>query len=404
LRAFKIILVLTGVALFWSAPAIAQAIGIDLSGLPKVKEYESVPQAQFETTTKPIKEEKPYNDPRLTYELRIPKEWTDNVQAPPAGLDTGKQLLGDNVLVILGRYIAPPKNFERSYITVEAQEMGYEISAQNWFVNFILNNGYSLSALSEKSEREIEALYVHVDKDQTFVVRARVIINGPRLTMIRYYLPQTNYDEEKIEQAQIISTFKLNHEREKTIEKHLEYGFLDQSYFNYPASWNLREKSVLSIERMYALLYQERKDGKASVLDGHIKITVISRLLKTTLPQEIEKFRDDLNIPDYKLGNLIENIEYKYDPSIKNGKAQIYKLVPAAAPRMKDYEFAVAAMEGEDYFYITSLITPSREQDFYMWARNLEAFKVVNQSIRRSNKLPEPDPNDPYFDYLKEAQ
>src|SRR5690606_25253979 len=147
--------------------------------------YEFQPKEQFEAATKAIREETPYNDPRLSYELRLPKGWTDNVQAPPVGIESGAKLLSDSVLVTLGRNTAQPKNFERSYITIEAQELGYEISAQNWFVNFMLGNGFSLSALSERSPREIEALYVQVIEDATYMVRVRVLINGPRLLLVR---------------------------------------------------------------------------------------------------------------------------------------------------------------------------------------------------------------------------
>jgi hypothetical protein len=252
--------------------------------------------------------------------------------------------------------------------------------------------------------REIEALYVALENDVTYVVRTRVIINGSRLVVVRYYLPQENYEEEKVLQAQVMSSFRLLQPSKERIETQETYGFLDQSYFNYPKSWTLKEKSILSIERMSALLTQEMTDRKTQILEGHIKIKVISRLLKTTLAQEIENFRKDLKIPHYSVGKLIENVDYTYDPSIRIGKAQLYRLEPDDKVNMQAYEFLVTVMQGDDYYYITSLITPSREQDFYTWAKNMEAARIVNETMRRNNLIIQYDPNDPYFDYLKEYE
>ncbi len=389
--------------LLLAVPATA-AMGVNVTDIPKLKVYEYPPQAEFEKATKLVVQQNPYDDSYLSYEFRMPSDWTENVQPTPTSTSGNQRFLSNSVLSIIGKYISKPKNLERSTLTVEAQEMGYEINAKNWFINFIINNGYSLNALTEKSEREIEAMYVALQDDSTFVVRARVMINGSRLLVVRYYLPQDNYEEDKVLQAQVVDSFRLTKETKERIEKQETYGFLDQSYFNYPVSWKLKEKSILSIERMSALLTQESLDGKTSILEGHIKINVVSRLLKTTLPQEIDRFRKELKIPRYTIGELIENVDYKYDPSIKAGKAQVYRLVPDDKVNMQNYEFVVTAMQGDDYYYITSMITPSREQDFPLWARNMEAIQIVNESMRRQRMTLEVDPNDPYYDYLKEEQ
>ncbi len=381
------------------APAFA--IGVDLKKIQKLKEYEFIPQAKFEQATKKVDELRPYNEDDLSYTLRLPKNWTDNVQQPVVGA-INQRNLSNSVPDILGRYVGAAKNLERSYLTVEAQKMTYEISAQNWFVNFIMINGLSLTALSEKSSREVEALYVQMEGDRTFIVRARVVVNASKMILVRYYLPQENYEQEKIQQAQIVHSFAVLDPSPEHIEKQATYGFLDQSYFNYPESWTLKERNILSIERMSALLFQASKDEKKVILDGHIKINVISRLLNTTMAEEIQKFRDNLKIKDYSLGDMIETVDYDYDPSIKSGKAQIYELVPSDPVNMKSYEFLVTVMQGDDYYYITSMITPSREQDFYAWAQNMEAARIVNETMRRNNFSLEIDPNDPYYDYLKD--
>jgi hypothetical protein len=389
--------------LFFPAHAEA-AMGVNVDAIPKLMVYDFPPQEEFEKQTKAVDVTNPYDDSYLSYDVRLPKDWSENMQPAPIGAVAGQSLLSSSVLSIISKYISRPKNLQRSTLTIEAQNMVYEISAKNWFINFIINNGFSLSALTERSPREIEAMYVALVNDITYVVRTRVVVNGSRLIVVRYYLPQDNYEEEKMMQAQVMNSFRLTNSSSERIEKQETYGFLDQSYFNYPKSWKLKEKSILSIERMSALLIQETLEEKKFILEGHIKVNVVSRLLKTTLAQEIENFRKELKIPNYSVGDLVENVAYEYDPSIKVAKSQIYKLIPDDKVNMQDYEFLVTAMQGDDYYYITSLITPSREQDFYTWAKNMETARIVNESMRRQNLSLKYDPNDPYYDYLKDVE
>lgn len=309
--------------------------------------------------------------------------------------------LSTSVLAILARYVSPAVNLQRSNIVIEGQRLTYEISAESWFVNFALSNGFTLTALTVQTPRSLDALYVEVEKDRTFVVYARVIINGSDLVLIRYYLPQENFETEKVTQAQIMASFRLLKSSDAPIEPQETYGFLDQSYFNYPKSWELKEKSIFSVERMSATLLQARKENKQSYLEGRIRVEAVSKLLKTDMAKEIARFRNDLKINSYKLGALIETVDYKYDSSMKYGKTQIYALEPEDKINMQPYELLVAAMEGDDYYYIVSLITPSRAQEYFTWARNTETVRVVIESLRRYD-MPKIDPNDPYYDYLKE--
>jgi len=386
-----------------SLPAYAETL--DLKKVPKLKEYAAPNAEEFKKVTRVEKEVLPYNDDYISYEFRIPKKWTGNSELPELKGVDGAQGLSVNVLGILGKYVGAPNNLLRSRIIVEAQDLGYEISAKNWFVNFVLKNGFTLSGFTEHSRSKLEALYVEVQDDQPYVVRTLVLINGPRLIMFRYFLPQENYESEKLGQAQVTSSFKLLNPVNESIEKQKEFGFLDQSYFNYPISWDFAAKPIYSIERMSATMMQKNEKDSPQVLEGQIKLHVISRLLKTTIAEETTKFRDSVKIDNYTIGKFIENLDFAYDKSIRDGKTQVYELVPSDPVSMKSYEFVVSIMQGDDFYYITSLITPSREQDFYNWSRNIEAFRVVTESVRRSNiKIPDIDVKDPYYDYMKEAQ
>ncbi len=387
-------------------PVAAQAQGVDLKKVPSVKESAPLSDADTKSKMKKAREVKPYNKDDLSFEIMVPKDWSDNTQPPPIGPNMD-QKLSNTVLSILGKFVSPPKNLVRSHITIEALELPYEISAQNWVVNYILTSGFSLTEMSEKSDKEIEVVYVQVDRDQAYTVRGRAIINGPTLTIVRYYLPQENQKEDEALQAQVVQSFHMLKPSKEGIEKREQYGFLDQSYFNYPVSWDLKDRNILSIERMSALLSQQsRRETEDDILylDGHIKVSVISKLLKTTLEQEIETFRDELSIPDYTLGKMIEKVEYKYNRDIRSGKAQIYELMPTDPVKMSPYEYLVSVMEGDEYYYFVSMVSPSRDQDFFTWAQNMQAARIVIESMRRQSVSMEEDVNDPYYDYLKQAE
>lgn len=374
------------------------ASGIDVSKIPQLKPPSPDVEKEFVKSAKKIAVDKPYGDDLLSYEISMPAGWGESKGAINSQVD-GK--LSNEVLSIVARYNGPAKNFARSHIVIEAQILKYEMSAQNWFINFVLKNGLTLNAIDVRSSKELEALYVQVDKDNTYVVRTRLIINGSRLVMTRYYLPQENHEEEKIEQALVTRSLKMTKPSAENIEEQRVYGFLDQSYFNYPSSWTLQAKDIFSIERMSVLLYHAYKEEKVSVLEGHIRINVISKLLGTTMDQEVQTFRNSIKIEGYTLGAVIESLRYEYNSEMRNGKAQTYQLVAADPVNRKSYEFLASVMESNDYYYITSMITPSRDEDFPTWAQNIEAFRIINESMRRFD-APKIDPNDPYYNYLKE--
>lgn len=375
---------------------------LDFTEIPKVSEYKDELDKEFDKKTSVFKVEEPYGEKSLGYEIRLPEGWiADSADKRVDDVIAGPKKLSNNVLAILQRYTSPPKNLYRSTAVVEALQLPYGITVKTWFINFALTNGFTLTALTIKSAREMEALYVQVIKDEAYVVRARVLINGNKLIMIRYNLFQDNYAEEQIQQAQVLSSFKLLSEDEAVIESRKTYGFIDQSFFDYPVSWALKERPILTVDRMSVSIMQGQGGTFNNVLQGDMTVNVISRMLDTSLNEEIEYFRKNLQIENYKIGKFIEDVQYKYDASMRSGRAKIYELEPLDPTKLQSYELIVAAMESDNYYYVTSMISPSRNQNYLVWGRNMEAARIVNESVRLNN-MPGIDKNDPYYDYLKE--
>lgn len=382
-------LVLALLSLWIGGAVTSQAAGINVTAIPALTEVEFIPQAEFEAATQLI-DETPFGDEALSFQVRLPKDWRAEV-APPGAVKAGDSL-SNKVLGELARYVSPSRLDLRSYFTLEALEQSYEISARNWLINYLFNNGQTLNALTEKSEQEVEAIYVDVQGDTTYAVRIKAFVNGPRILLARYYVPQQDYQDERVMQAQSIASLTLPHMDASGIEEKKSYGFLDQSYFDYPVSWTLSAPLIKSIERMRAMLYTGEIEGKP---EGQINVYLTSRLLGTELSSEVKRYRDKLiDIPGYALGERIDSYDVPYSKDISFGVTEAYKLVPTPITMMP-YELVVAVMQGDDYYYMVTLLTPARDAEFYTWSRNMRAFRVVVETMRRYNT-----DNDDYYSVL----
>lgn len=361
----------------------AQAGTIDLDNIKPLSEVEFIEEGEFEAQTKLI-EHTPKEDTALSYQVRLPKAWGENTAAPSQMMKSlGQETsLSKNVLGIVARYLSPPKEHMRSYFSVEALELDYEIGARHWFINYVLTNGLSLEQVGAENNREVEAIYIEVDKDVTYVVRVKAVINGARIVMARFAVPQDLYGAERVEQAQVLNSFRLTQRENKGVEALKIHGFLDQSFFDYPASWTLNAPIVRSIDRMRAMLYHGTKVGR---LDGQMNIYLSNIASSTSRAEEIKYYRDKFVIENYELGKYLETVPMEYHKDMKLGMTQVYEMNPQVS-NMINYELWVSVMEGEEYYYIISLLTPARSEEFYTWARNIAAFKMVIKGVRRSDE------------------
>lgn len=358
-------------------------------------EVEFLPVEDFETQTQLI-EETPLQDERLSFSMRLPKDW--KAELAPLGKINFDPGINKKVLREVARYVSPPRFNLRSFFTMQVMELTYEIGAGDWLVYTLLRSGSTINAMTEYSAKEAEALYVIVEGDTTYIVRTKVFLNGPRVVMIKYFVPQDDYKAERTMQGQAIDSFDLTNKETNGIEEYKSYGFLDQSYFDYPSSWTLKSNFIKSIERMKAYIYrgiEERDDGRITDPDGQIRIHLVSKLLNTRLSDEVKAFRDSIEYPGYTLGDVIDAKRYNYHEDMIKGRAEIYALKPQNIT-MIPYELIVSVSEGEDYYYFVSMLSPSRDLEYYDWARNMEAFRIVVESLRRRDKE-----KDDYYEAIK---
>lgn len=373
-----------------AAPQAALAGKINMKNIEALKVPEFMPSDQFNAATLLFKNA-PNNDEKLAYEVRLPKGW---VKEKSTGVnDTDTATLSKSVIQRLDRYVSPAQKHRRSFLTVESQELTYEIGARNWFLNYMETTGYTLEAISapDPENREVEGAYVALERDITYAVRVKTFINGPRVIIVKYFVPVELFQDQRVIQAQSIASFRLTAQKVDQIEERRTHGFLDQAYFDFPISWTLTAQKVVNVERMRAMIYVPGPGGK---LTGQINMYLTSRYIDTTLAKEVAQYRDKFALPNYTIGKKIDGMTLPAHDNMETSKTEIYALTPQKEFMMA-YELWVTLMQSEGYYYIVTMTTPAREAEFYQWARNVRAYEIVTKTARQF---------DPKIDQYKYAQ
>lgn len=381
-----IIFIAGALLLFLSGGPAARAQNIDLNNLKPLENFtKEFSDTDFQARTV-LHEETPMNDKYLSYKIRLPKDWTKSdmpafVEKREENEKDGKKKLNSRVMGTVTKYYGPLHGYVRSRFEVRAIALDYEISARNWFIHYILSNGYALNGLTVISEKKIEGQYVVLEEDVSYIVRVRAEINGPRMVLAMYYVPDRLWDTEKQMQAWALESFAFLSPEISNLEITQTCTFLDLLQFDYPASWRLHASNIFSVDEMKAKLVNSIDD---KTVNGEIEVYAISTHSDTDLAEEVKILSGRLEDRGLKVGKLIplEGI-YKPDEHVTFFKAEAYEANDAGGALL-NHEFWIAVMVEKDYYYLITMITPARDVEFYRWARNIGAFKIVVESIRPS--------------------
>lgn len=334
-----------------------------------------MPEAEFAAATQDI-HETPFDDKFLEYKMRLPKDWTKKTTADMRQLGVNQDVLGE-----IAAYVSPPRIEEaRSEFRVLSLSLSYDIAASHWFLQHVLSNAYNLEGIKEHNEKRVEGLYVVVRNDTTFVVRAVAIKNGRRIILAEFFVPQGEWEAERVLQAQGMASFELMNADESYVQAVKTYKFLDIAEFSYPQRWELRTPTIKSTERMQARMISANRDLK--ILNGQIEVYVVSAGVVESLEDELLNFKKLLEQKGLKLGKLIEvPQDFKFDPTMKFGVVESY-IASNDEKNLLEYELWLAVMSSESYYYFVPMITPMRTQDFNNWSRNVGDFRIVAAHTR----------------------
>lgn len=328
------------------------------------------------------------DDNALNFRLRLPKEW---IELPSPKTENAK--MSSELFQPLTTYLSPARGDIRSRIDVRALDLKHFISAQNWFLNFILLNGGTIDGLLVKSDRRIEAEYTTLEKGNSFTVRAVAEITGHRVVLAEYLVP-TEYEKvEREQQIWTMTSFALTNADTTPIEPVETYTFVDIVKFEYPQSWILYSPPVTTIDRMEASILnlkgtsREFVDVNSMKLNGRIDVKVVSKSLGTTEAIEIADLKKNFEKNMLEIGDLIKNIDdIKFHKLIVKSKIDAYR-IKSSDINLAGYELWVAILESQGRFYILTLITEGREENFFSWAQNTETFRYVLRTLSPVNDV-----------------
>lgn len=335
--------------------------------------YDFLPQDEFDKKTI-FHEVVPQGDKELTFSISLPKDWQESKE-----LSLNSQKVSNKVFGEIAKYHSPSRPIGRSRFTIEAIKIDYEISAMHWFMNFVLKNAITLEGIKEYSPSRVEALYVVVEKDVNYAVRSIAQITGNRMVLARFFTPFTAWDQERALQNQVMSTFDLKKPKAVDIEALKDFVFLDIAKMKYPESWYLKEPNTRSVDEMGLRLVNL---NEINVLNGRIDVALVSSYSERTLEQQYDWHKKEIENTGLQIKALIgkEEDNFEFHPEMDYAFVDVYA-AQNKVPYIINYELWVAVMAGEGYFYYVTLLTPSRDDEFFVWSRNVEAFKIVARNI-----------------------
>lgn len=339
-----------------------------------VPSYSNITDAAFAEATRSFTN-KPNNDDFLAFSMRIPRDWEQvKVEDGADGLSAGANIFGE-----VARFYAPALLDARTFFTMNFADLSQEITAENWFINYINQNSYTLQFMTVHSDTKVEGIFVQVDRDTSYIVRTIAQINGKRISVISYAVPEQRWMEERDLQERVLHSFSFANPQDRQIEARRTYAFLDLLRFDYPESWRLLAPNIVSIEIMSARIVNSTDERRSL---GEIDVNIVSTELDTTLAQEVKNLQDSLTERGLVIGKMLDQtVDIKPQQHVYFSRIEVYEANNKDGT-LVDHEYWVGVFIEDRYYYIITMLTPARTMDFYTWATNTEAFKSVVETIR----------------------
>ncbi|OIN85449.1 MAG: hypothetical protein AUJ12_09350 [Alphaproteobacteria bacterium CG1_02_46_17] len=364
-----------------------------------------------------VKEETPSGEESLAMQISLPNGWIraefeQEQTLPKAGNGAfEKQRIeqedGD-IFRLLVRYSTPPRLQRRSEFRVRSIEINSLISLDNWFVEYLLQMGFSPEGVNKVSTNRLEAQYTLFEYGEPMVTRAVVERSGNKIILAEYLVHQENYQVEKDQQIRSIQKFKLLAPDASLPVALNTYSFVDIAKFDYPQNWILYSPGIITIERMEASVINikgmntdDRKILSNMQLNGRIDVTVVSRFAKTTVQNEMSIIGQALKDKDLQLSDKMDSVPLpQLNEKVENANIAVYHIIPPESELLKinkfsrvvgvqqklaDYEYWIGTLETSGRYYFIRLLTIGRDEDFKSWAENTEVFYVLLGSVAPVN-------------------
>jgi len=360
-----------------SAPAFAQKMLEDF--LKPMPELPVMPEDEFKKSSTLYKET-PSGDKKLSYTVRLPKKWNKQQNKALAGISISNRVLGE-----VDRYYGPVRVGDRSYFSIQAMDLDYKLTAEQWLVLHLLENGNTIEGIRTIDDTRVEVIYVLIDRNITYIASAVAQVSGSRVVFARYVVPANAWEEEAAASQRVIESFSLDHIDDSFVEAMTPYRFLDVAELQYPNSWELKAKPLRSADRMSIELLNVQEKNKFSskrILKGKMETHLLTEYIVDDIDEDIERFVRDMSIDQLRIQDVIEEFDnFTVDDNMEIVEIKAYEAIDKNQS-VKAYEYWLAVMHAGEYYYFVTLLTPSRDDDYFSWARNTQTFRVLVQNVQ----------------------
>lgn len=319
----------------------------------------------------------PYDEDVLAFTMRVDKTWEEK-----EGGGLGNIMLSEKLFQDIITFYGNPTISGRSRLEVQALNIEGTLTAEQWYIKYILEGGFTTEGFKTHSDNKVESLMVVMDRDYSFYLRTMVFINGSKVIMVRYYVPVHYIQEQAAMQAQVLASFKLKYNKPRVLAEMASYRFLDVLEAQYPKTWKLYPKTMRTADRMEATLLNIKEIpggiGQAASVStqGRVDIVVLSAATNQSLVQQVDSFKKHIEGMGMIVGDKLETVEFEYNESMDFGLSESYGAVDSSNS-LSDYELWYSVMVGGNYYYMMLLLTPSRNENFATWADNTQNFKIM---------------------------
>ena len=322
-----------------------------------------------------VVEATPYENPSLGFRTMVLKDWKhDVVTAETPDLNAVH-------LKPLGVFFGQPEGGSAPYIQVQAILLRKSITAANWLRWIALSTDRHLLQLVELSPVFADTLVEFAVDGVPFKGRAAARIDRNRVFYVFAFGPAAVYRDYAETFGVAVSSFKLlDVDPSANIESLQPMNGPGSLRFAYPASWRPLVKDQVPPGRQAVDLYNFDDEDN---LNGLIRLKSLEKGRGDDSDTLLRTLKEEFSEAGLSLGTQLHVASMPIEESgvdrFINGRYLFF----AASIRETGLaqELWASLFEDESFYYGVALLTPAKENQFYVWAINSRAYQLILGSL-----------------------
>ncbi len=378
---FKLFLLISFVGVFQIPTVCAESEDIFARFQKPMPEVTPIEKDDFFTQTRPIKDI-PYNQDALGYTMRIPKDWIDTDSKSSSNF-----ILSEKLFLDLNGFYGPASHFGRSRIEIQALNLDSKLTIEQWYLKYVLEAGMTPEGFVTHNPNKVESLMVVMESDFSYYLRTLVLRNENKVIMVKYFVPVGFIQQEASMQAAVIDSFELLKVMPSAPPASEVYRFLDVAELSYPVGWKVYAQPMRSVDYMDATLVNVEgvpgggNKGNSSS-NGKLDVSLVLTSDERTLIDEIMNYKKKMELSGVLIGDKYVGYgEFKHSEEMDFGISEVYRGVDSSN-NQSEYEFWFSVLVGGNYYYFMMLLTPSRNENFSIWAENVQNYHFILENFK----------------------